>query len=404
MKDSIFAVGTGNIYGPYIDGNHYALAKVIASKMIADTVKIRHILIGLAQQDPQTGEQVLIRDTATAKKLADSLFLAIQKGSRFDSLVVAFSNDGGSVNEGGVYDNVVSGQMVPEFNDFIFGNAVGAKGVVKTNYGYHIVEILSQKGKATGYKIAYVTKPVESSMETELAAKAEATQFAGQVKDSKTFDEAAEKLLKEKGISKSFATDISPTGVRIQGIGDSRSFVKSIYEASLGDVIQPQQVGEFFLVGLVTEINKEGTMSADKARMMVEPLLINEKKADIIKNKIGKITTLEAVAALLNQSVETADSIRFNGRGLQTLGFEPKIVGASFNKDYLNKIIPEPIAGTQGVYVVRIDNQMATPVMDANIDEERNMRYQQAKQQARFQSLQALREAATIKDYRSKFY
>jgi peptidyl-prolyl cis-trans isomerase D len=404
MKDSIFAVGVGNVYGPYIDGSNYALAKIIASKPIPDTVKIRHILIGLYQQDPQSGQQIPIRDTATAKKLADSLFLAIQKGSNFDSLVVAFSTDQGSANNGGVYDNVTSGQMVPEFNDFIFGNAVGSKGVVKTDYGYHIVEILSQKGSAAGYKIAYITKPIESSIETELAAKAEATQFAGQVKDQKTFDAAAEKLQKEKGISKAFATDIAPTGVRIQGIGESRAFVKSIYEADLGDIIQPQQVGEFYLVGLVTEVNKEGTMSPLKARMMVAPMLMNEKKADMIKNKIGKITTLEAIADLLKKPVETADSIRFSGRGSQILGFEPKIVGASFNKNNLNKVISEPIAGTQGVYVVRVDNQMATPVINTDIDGERNMRYQQAKQQAKFQSLQALRDAATIKDYRSKFY
>ena len=36
--------------------------------------------------------------------------------------------------------------MVPEFNDFIFGNPVGSKGIVKTEFGYHYIEILSQKG------------------------------------------------------------------------------------------------------------------------------------------------------------------------------------------------------------------------------------------------------------------
>lgn len=404
MKGSIFRVGAGNIYGPYVDGGSYALAKVIGVKNIPDTVKLRHILIGLSTQDPQTGQQIPLRDTATAKKLADSLFLAIQKGSNFDSLVAKFSTDPGSANTGGVYDNVPSGQMVPEFNDFIFGNSVGSKGVVKTDFGYHIIEILSQKGNSAGYKIAYVTKPIEASTETDLAASAEATKFAALIKDRKSFDAAAEKLQKEKGINKAIATDIPPTGSSIQGIGTSRAFVKSIYDADLGDIIQPQRVGEFYVVGLVTEVNKEGTMSPAKARMMVEPLLVNEKKADIIKNKIGKISSLEAAAAALKKTVETADSIRFGGQGSQVLGFEPKVIGASFNKTNLNKVVPEAIAGTQGVYVVRVDNQVATPVANANIDQERTMRYQQAKQQARFQSLQALKEAATIKDYRTKFY
>ncbi len=404
MKDSIFSVGVGNIYGPYIDGNSYSIAKVLGTRPIPDTVNIRHILIGLSTQDPQTGQQIQLRDTATAKKLADSVAQAIANGANFDSMVVRFSTDPGSLNTGGVYEDVPSGQMVPEFNDFIFNNPAGSRGVVKTDFGYHIIEILSQKGRSTGYKIAYLSRPVEASTETDLAASAEATRFAGEVKDAKTFNAAAEKLQKEKGINKAIATDIAPTASMIQGVGASRSFIKSVYEADLGDIVQPQRVGDFYLVGLVTEVNKEGTMTPAKARMLVEPLLINEKKAELIKKKIGNITTLEAAAKVLNKTIETADSIRFNGQGSPVLGFEPKVIGASFNKANLNKVVPEAISGTQGVYVMRVDNQTAVPVPPLNVEQERTMRYMQAKQQVRFQSLQALRNAAKIKDNRSKFY
>lgn len=404
MKDSIFSVGVGNIYGPYIDGNSYSIAKVLGTRPIPDTVNIRHILIGLSTQDPQTGQQIQLRDTATAKKLADSVALAIASGANFDSMVVRFSTDPGSLNTGGVYEDVPSGQMVPEFNDFIFSNPVGSRGVVKTDFGYHIIEILSQKGRSTGYKIAYLSRPIEASAETDLAASSEATRFAGQVNDAKTFNAAAEKLQKEKGINKAIATDLTPTASAIQGVGASRSFIKSVYEADLGDIVQPQRVGDFYLVGLVTEVNKEGSMTPAKARMLVEPLLINEKKAELIKKKIGNITTLEAAAKVLNKTIETADSIRFNGQGSPVLGFEPKVIGASFNKANLNKVVPEAISGTQGVYVMRVDNQTAVPVSPVNVEQERTMRYMQAKQQVRFQSLQALRNAAKIKDNRSKFY
>ena len=403
MKDSIFRVGAGNIYGPYIDGGHYALAKVISTRPIPDTVKIRHILIGTSQPDPQTGQMVQVRDTATAKHLADSIALAIRNGSNFDSLV-HLSNDPGSVNNGGVYDNVPSGQMVPSFNDFIFGNPVGTKGVVKTDYGYHYIEILSQKGSATGYKIAYITKSIDASQETNAAANNAATAFAATSTDQKSFNASAEKLLKEKGINKAIATDIPPSGSMIQGLGASRSFVKNIYKADLGDVVGPETVGSNEVVAIVTEINKEGTMSPSKARMMVEPLLMNEKKAEIIKQKIGKITSLEAAASVLKKQVETADSLRFSGRANAALGFEPKILGAAFNKANVNKVVPEAIAGTQGVYVMKVDNIAATPVANANVEEERKMRYMQSKQQASFQSLQALREDAKVKDYRNKFY
>ena len=92
------------------------------------------------------------------------------------------------------------------------------------------------------------------------------------------------------------------------------------------------------------------------------------------------------------------------GRVTPVLGFEPKVIGASFNQANVNKVVPEAIAGSQGVYIIRVDNIMATPVAAANVEQERMMRYQQAKQQTRFAALQALREAATIKDNRNKFY
>lgn len=404
MKDSILKAGAGNVYGPYVDASNYALAKVVAATGMPDTVKIRHILVATMEQDPQTGQAMPKRDSATARKLADSLFTALQNGSSFDSLAIKFSDDHGSAQAGGVIDNVPSGQMMPTFNDFIFTHPVGNKGIVKTDYGYHIVEVLSTKGSTTGYKIAYVTKPIEASQETDNTASNAATRFAAQATNQKAFNTAAEKLQAEKGIMKSVAADIPPTGAMIQGLGASRSFVKNVYKADLGDVVQPERVGDYYVVGLVTEINKEGTMSPAKARMMVEPLLVNQKKAKIISDKIGKITTLEAAASVLKKQVETSDSLRFNGQSPSAVGFEPKVIGASFNKANLQKVVPEAIAGTQGVYVIRVDNLMSTPAPAQNLDELRKMRYMQAKQQAQFQSLQALREAATIKDYRSKFY
>ena len=402
-KEAIFAVGAGNIFGPYVDGERYAMAKVVAARPIPDTVSVRHILIGLYQQDPSTGQRVQIRDTASAKKLADSIALAIRNGASFDSMVTRFSNDAGSISTGGRIDDIPSGQNVAEFNDFTFTNPVGSKGVVKTEYGYHYVEILSQKGSAMGYKIAYLSKRIEASPETDMAANNEATKFAAVATDAKSFNAQAEKLQKEKGIFKSVAQNIPPSGAMIQGLGASRSFVKSIYNAKLGDVLQPERVGDYYVIALVTEVNEDGTVSAEKARPMVEPLLINEKKAEIIAKKIGKITTLENAAGILKKEVEVADSLSFDGQTVSALGFEPKVIGAAFNKDNLNKVVNQPIAGSQGVYVLRVDNLSSRPVQ-SNSEETRKMMTMQAQQQARFQSFQALREAAELKDYRSKFF
>lgn len=404
-KDSIFKTPVGHLYGPYLDGTNWAYAKMVGVRNIPDTVKVRHILVGTRQQDPQTGQAYQIRDEETAYKLADSLRNAIAKGSNFDTLLAQFSTDLGSISKGGVYEDVPSGQMVGPFNDFIFTNPVGTKGIVKTEFGTHYVEILSSKGSGTAYNVAYLFKPIEASNETTNAASNEATKFAANSRNKKSFDENADKLFKEKGINKSVATNITPTSVDVMGLGQSRDFVKAIYAADQGDVLQPARVGNNYVVAIVTEVLKEGTQSAATARLAVQPLLINEKKAELIKNKIGNITTLEAAATVLGKTVEVADSIRFSGASSTVLGMEQKVIGAAFNKANANKVINQPINGAQGVYVVQVNSVAATPLDNADVAQQRSQRYMQAKQQAMYmQPSQALREAATIKDNRAKFF
>lgn len=402
-KDSIIGIPVGTVYGPYLDGGNYSLAKMIGKRTQADTVKIRHILIGLTQQDPQTGQSFPIRDTATAYKLADSIRTAIQKGSSFDSMVTLFSDDQGSKTTGGVYDNVPSGQMVPEFNDFIFGNPVGAKGIVKTDYGYHYVEILSQKGSSTAYKIAYINTPIAASNETDNNANNEATQFAGSSRDPKSFEANVEKL-KAKGVYKMIEPNITPNAYMLQGLGAiSRPFVKKIYQADLGEVVGPERVGENYVVAIVTAVNEKGTQSVAQVRPLVEPLLRNHKKAEVISKKIGAANTLEAVAAALGgKSIEMADSIRFSGSSASVISSEPKVIGAAFNTANNGKT-SQPIEGNSGVYVIKINNLAATAVLDANVQEQRKNNYMQSKMRGA-NPVSALREAADIKDERSKIY
>jgi peptidyl-prolyl cis-trans isomerase D len=166
MKDSIIKIPVGGTYGPYLDGANMMLAKLQGVRVIPDTVKLRHILIATMDRDQQTGQSYEKRDSATAYKLADSIRTAINSGSNFDSLCVKFSDDGGSKDKGGVYESVYSGQMVGPFNDFAFTNSVGAKGIVKTQFGYHYMEILSQKGSGNGYKIAFLPKEIIASQES----------------------------------------------------------------------------------------------------------------------------------------------------------------------------------------------------------------------------------------------
>lgn len=392
-KDSIFKLGVGGVFGPYIDGNNYVLAKVVGTKIWPDSAKVRHILI--ATTDGQSGQQ--IRDDATAKKLADSIATAIAKGSNFDSLVAKFSDDPGSKANGGVYDYFPQGQMVQEFNDFAFDGKVGDKKVVKTQFGYHYVEILGQKNPQTAYKIAYLAKPILASAETINAASNKASEFAAAAKDIKSFNEQVSKL----GIFPGVGVDIKENDFTIQGIGEARALVRWIYENDVNDVSEPTEINDNYYVAVITSVVKPGVSVSPAEKTIVENLVRNEKKAQQILAK-AKGNSIQEIAQSWNSSVMTADSLSFMGGFIPNVGNEPRMIGAAFNASLKGKVSP-PIAGNMGVFVVSVNNiaAVANTSLDVNtmkanlLNSQRNNSYR---------VLDGLRKAATIKDYRFTFY
>ncbi|MBA2498602.1 MAG: peptidylprolyl isomerase [Chitinophagaceae bacterium] len=401
-KDSILNLNRGEVYGPYVDGNSHVLAKMIDIKTLPDSARVRHILI--QTMDPQSGTMLL--DDSTASKRADSIHTAIRSGANFEQLVLQYSNDQGSVEKGGVYEFFPQGQMVKTFNDFSFENPVGTSGVVKTEFGYHIVEVLGHKGSQPYYKVAYFAKPIVPSNETENAVSNAAIQFAGDSRNLASFNANFDKQLKGKGTNKILASNIEPNAFTIEGIGTSRELVKEIYKADKGDVLQPIRVDDKYIVAAITEVNEEGLASPSSARSRVEPVLVNQKKAELIKKKIGAISTLEAASTASGQPIQTADSLRLNNAQNPALGFEMKVIGAAFNPANKGKVIPEAIEGQSGVYIVRVDNVSATPVQSADIDAQRRNLEMQMRQQMMYRNNPAdvLKKAADIEDNRAKFY
>jgi len=400
VKDSIFALPNGGVFGPYQDAGSFVLARKIDMKVMPDSAKVRHILIQTT--NPQTGQVML--DDATAKKRIDSIHLALKGGANFDTLVKRFSDDAGSKDNGGVYDYFPQGQMVQAFNAFAFEKPVGSRDVVKTEFGYHLVEVLGQKGSQPHYKIAYLAKPVVPSPETEAAALNAANQFVGESKDLKTFNANYDKNLKGKGINKLVAQDIRPLDYQITGLGASRQLIKAVFEADRGDVLQPERIGDNYVVAVVTDINEAGLQSVARARSTVEPILRNQKKAAQIKQRLGQVSTLEAASSTLGQPIQAADSLRFVGPN-SVLGFESKVIGAVFNPANKGKVVPEAIEGQSGVFVVRVDNTGTAPVGNANVEDQRRMLVMQARQALMYRSpVEALKDDAKIKDNRAKFY
>ena len=113
QKDSIAALSTDNVFGPYLDGGNFVLAKMVGVRQLPDSVKTRHILV--STKDPQTGQPLL--EDSIAKKRIDSISAAIQGGADFNEMVIKYSDDKGSKDKKGEYDftSTQFGSLAKEF-------------------------------------------------------------------------------------------------------------------------------------------------------------------------------------------------------------------------------------------------------------------------------------------------
>ena len=395
-KDSLFALPKGGVFGPYLDAGNYVVAKKIDEKVLPDSVRARHILV--ATNDPRSGQPIM--DDSTAKKKIDSIRNLVERGGNFDSLAMKLSDDQGSKDKGGDLGYFTSDRMVKEFGEFCFSGKKGDKKVVKTQFGYHYIEILDQKNFEPAYKIAYLSKKIEPSPETDQAASGAANQFAGESRDAKAFEQNIQK----SNFQKLLAPDIQPSEVAIPGLGPNRQLVRWVYEADLGNVSEPYAIGDKYVVALVTEINHEGVMTAAKGRNLIEPILRNQKKADLIIKKLGTPATLEAAATASGQNIQRADSLSFSSPMIPNAGQEGKVVGSAFNKQLSGKPASAPIPGNGGVFVIKVENVSAMSNPNADLQQQRFMQEQQQRSRISYTLVDALRKQATVKDDRGKFF
>ncbi len=398
--DTLRKLADGAVFGPYLDGGNYTLAKMVDRRSMPDSVKSRHILIKF--NDPQGPS----RTDSAAKKLIDSIEAAIRGGASFDSMVVKFSDDAGSKEKGGEYEfaSMQFSNLSKEFAEVIFYGNTGDKKVVKVENqsysGYHYIEVLSQKKVETAYKLAYLSRPVVPSDETVNGASGAAAQFAAESRNLKDFDANVTKRKLNK-----FPAEVKESDFMIMGLGESREIVRWAFnDAKKGEVAENAfMVGDKYVVPALVNVFEKGTMSVEKARPLVEYKIRNNKKAENIIKKIGNASTLEAVAQATGQQVLKADSIAFNSTFIPNVGNEMKVLGAAFNKDYQTKI-SAPIKGEIGVFVIKVDNISAVPNPSFDVKTQQENIQRQMGAMTGYRTIEVLKKAATIKDNRIKFF
>lgn len=132
----------------------------------AKTVNVRHILIAPESSkssdnssSSKSAKDCTDKEWAAAEKKAKSILAKYNSGDKtsksFAKLAKSNSSDGNASN-GGLYENIIPNQMVPTFNAWCFDSSrkAGDVGIVKTEYGYHIMYFEGKNDQAVWQYIA----------------------------------------------------------------------------------------------------------------------------------------------------------------------------------------------------------------------------------------------------------
>lgn len=196
----------------YIDENAkyiYIVLKTSKASVEEDeTYTVRHILVAPesgSNSSSSTSEKAEYTDEqwAAAKKKADSILAKFNKTNKseyeFAKLAEQYSTDSASTSSGsndsfgGLYESVTLGQMVPDFEKWSIDDSrkYGDTGIVKSDYGYHIMFFINDCPEYQSKIIAQIKSDRLSNMIDKAEVKVHENAIKKAVDKEKAAKEAA---------------------------------------------------------------------------------------------------------------------------------------------------------------------------------------------------------------------
>lgn len=114
-------------------------AEILARQPVTTFAKVKHILLSYADshgEDPR-GQK---RTRAELEKLVKDTVAKLKGGAKIEPLMAELSEDPGSAKTGNSYDATPDAGLVKPFKDLSLRLKSGEVGVVKTEFGYHIIQ------------------------------------------------------------------------------------------------------------------------------------------------------------------------------------------------------------------------------------------------------------------------
>lgn len=275
-----------------------------------EQAKARHILVTVAANaDAKTD--------AAAKAKADGILKQLQGGAKWDDVAKKDSDDPGSKNSGGELGWARRGQMVPEFDSAIFTQKVNDIKIVKSQFGYHIVQV-EDRQQAHSQPLSEVQSQIEATLMRDAATSAEQN-YANAL----TAEAAKNGLAKtaEAHHLQVATTPMLPRTGTIAALPDSTQLLGKAFAAKQGDAPQSAPTGEGFAIFQVTGVQAAHAPAfaewkshvLDDYRQEQLPGLLAQKTTQLA-NQAKNMNDLAKAAKAVGAKFQTSDLVGLTGQ------------------------------------------------------------------------------------------
>lgn len=397
IKDSLMSMPVGTVIGPYVEGGMYKLAKISARKMMSDSVRVREVVFSFNQVKDEAGRNARL-------KLIDSLYRAIDSfGADFGAIAAQYSDDNNSKMNGGLIGWVKANDPQKDafYKSIVFHNATLGKAyryVSQQENAIKFLQVVEEKPSKPGVKVAYFTKSILPSPETERTIYAEASKFAGDNGSEdkfKAFAKAHPEQVKD-------LMAVRKQDFMLMGLGNARSIVKWAYDAQRGDVSPIKTIDKKHVVAYLEAVRAKGTPDLESVKEQVKMFCTRDKKFELLSKKIkeANAASVDALAAKLGKEPQQADRVMFANPMLGSGTYEPAVIAAGIS--LANGKMSAPVMGNQGVYVVQKINGVDPPKA-TDLTQYLQQLQQQAAGKAGRGAQETLKRLANVEDDRLNF-
>lgn len=401
LRNALIGANVGDVVGPLRVQDTYQLIRFNDSKMITDSAKTSHILIGFVGSEARNPG--ITRNQQEAQALADSLLTQIKANpalfnqfaaNNSDDLVAAESN--GSIGWVGRFQQ----GFAESYRDFAVNNPRGTIEVVPSQFGYHIIRIDEVK-QLQGYQLAGIVKMLNPSEDTRGNLFTTAGRLASEAKgkSANDFINAA----RQAGAEVNTADGIKRFSGTLTGLSESRKEADIMRWAFSNDVksgslerFETAEGGQVivYLVNKFTE--KQANVAAYRGEL--EPIILQRKVLDHVEQRVGTNTEINAIAQALGTTTAVAD-VNLSRPNIDGFGTEMRVGGAALG--LAEGRTSQAIPGTFGVYYVRVNNKSVAPTKEDFTAERRSVKATN-KSQIQNNLLESFVDNEKVKDKRIK--